>query len=850
MDSDEDQEYWDAFGDDYFDADLEFDDPTAEPELDDPLPHVPPRGNPASSFYSGYTAALQASIGNDGPSLQARVESILDFMRKQGLNLELFMEAIFWGDAGCTASYKVTHERTVFMHSPTLLSVLDKWWRPPTKDRTGTRGTAMKDLIVERVGDLLVEELEEVASAELRPPSDDPLSSSNLTGVKFRDVGIRTQTKHAPRLWLLLQQLAWSPRQRRENTQKNPFHIILTIITMLAYSRSHASSRLTMIWSIFLKACGIPARAFDTLHALGLTMSHKWTADAFTSIAKSAKADTRLDVGQRALLGSHDNLNVPKRVFSQRSHNLSHFINASAATIWVLPKEAFLPPDISSKVKASRQAALEAEEPFPVDDLYAGDPIASAWLRAHARHRILRFLLDSPAFTQYPYRDSLLFAPPPPTDLLPCGPEHITQQHILETVEVDESSYDGTDQLMNSIWLEQMGWGSEEEKRRTGEQRVLVWAGDQLTVDRIRGLARYRHDDPNSFARMDWVEPVFGWFHATMAFANSLHAQYLGTSAGVGLRKAFEMLSRKGLMKQETKGVFWHHLDEALWHVGEANFLALWVEVAGVKDIMELVSRKPDELMSLLDTIYDQHASRRALAELENLPPQQRDEVKQQMVMFSIDLLPYFDLREAMKVGDVGRMEDLLPTMLFQFAGGGNHKYAVEILELIYKLRTEWPEELRSYVRRHCWLVNLTGKRDGFQAVDLAQEHNIKDIKVTWRSFGPGATLAYIQKVSPAIPVLRAIKANIASQFPALLARGARHGSPSKEADVQRLIDMFLASQVHVPEEARVIKGGKADHATDVVSAGATQLYGDRVIERWWSDRRFERARTEIYTAE
>ncbi len=34
------------------------------------------------------------------------------------------------------------------------------------------------------------------------------------------------------------------------------------------------------------------------------------------------------------------------------------------------------------------------------------------------------------------------------------------------------------------------------------------------------------------------------------------------------------------------------------------------------------------------------------------------------------------------------------------------------------------------HVRRHCWLVNFTGKRDGFLAVDMAQEHNIKDIKV------------------------------------------------------------------------------------------------------------------------
>ncbi|EIW55822.1 uncharacterized protein TRAVEDRAFT_129435 [Trametes versicolor FP-101664 SS1] len=819
---------------------------------------MPPPRTAASSFYSGYTATFRNALARDSASLATRVENVLEFMRTQNLNLELFMDAVFWGDPGCIANRKIAHERAVFMRSPILLSVLDRWWHPPTKETSGG-GSAMKDFLVARVGETLVEELEDVASSQLRPP-DNPLSASNLTSVNFRDVGTQIQNRHAPKLWLLLQQLAWSPRQKKENSQKNPFHvcippsvcallIILTVISMLAYSRSHDSSRLTMIWSIFLKACGLPARAFDALHALGITMSHKWTTNAFQTVAKNAKIDTKTDIcaHRRALLGSHDNLNVPMRVFSQRSHNLNHFISASAATIWILPKEALLPEDISVKTKAARKAAME-EGPLPAKDLVMGELDAATRMKAQGRDRVLRFLLQSPAFADYPHHDDPLFAAPPPVELLPCGPEHMVKQHILETVEVDESSYDGTDQLMNKIWLEQMGWGSEEEKKRTGAERVIVWAGDQLTVDRIRGLARYRHDDPNSFARMEWVEPVFGWFHATMAFANSLHAQYLGTSAGIGLRKAFETLSRKGLLKQETKGVFWHHLDEALWHVGEANFLALWAEVGGASSHADLASKSPQELIAILNTICDKHISREAITHMENQPAAQQDEVKRQMIMLSADLLPYFDLREAMRIGDVGRMEDLLPTLLFRFIGGGNHKYAVEILELLHKLRREWPEELRTHIRRHCWLVNLTGKRDGFHAVDLAQEHNIKDIKVTWRSFGPGATFAYIQKISPAIPVLRAIKKSIAAQFPSLLARGARHGSPSKDKDVERVISMFRESHVLEFDAMRTINGGQADHAPDVVSAGVGQLIEERIVDRWWTDRCFPKATTEIYT--
>ncbi|KAI0639717.1 hypothetical protein C8Q77DRAFT_1082554 [Trametes polyzona] len=758
------------------------------------------------------------------------------------MNLEVFLGALFWGDAGCTANPIITHERSVFMRSDTLIEVLERWWHPPTSKQSGGR-KPMEDFVLSCAGDLLEREVDSVA-AWFRPP-DDMLSKEKLTSVNFRAVGTELQTTRAPRLWSVIQRLAWTRRQQKENTVKNPFHVILTVISMLSYSRSHHSCLLTIVWSIYLKACGLSARSFDALHALGFTMSHKWATKAYTIISQTEQATTQKLIRDRSHFGSHDNVNIPMRVFSQQVHNMNHFISASAATIYILPKAAFLPPDISHRVKEQRRRA--STSPFSLESVYMDETDAAGRIRAQARYRILRFLLDSPAFRSYKHHDDPLLAAPPPTDLLPCGPEHVTEQRILETVEVDESSYDGTDELCNKVWLRQMGLGDESMKKKLGDEGLLVWVGDQLTVDRIRGLARFRHDNPNSFTRMEWLEPVFGWFHALMAFANSLHAQYLGTSVGIGLRRAFETLARKGLLKTETKGVFWHHLNEALWHVGEANFLGMWASVGGVQDVSELASWSPRQLVALLDEIYETRVERAAQEEMDGLPAERKDGVERQMAMLSADLLAYFDLCEAMRIGDIGRMEDLLPTMLFRFVGGGNHKYAVEILELLQKLRMEWPAELRTYIRQYCWLVNFSGKRDGFLAVDMAQEHNIKDIKVTWRSFGPGATFPYIQKVSPAIPVLRAVKANIASQFSSVKGRGTHHGTPAKDEDVDRMIAMFRAFHAHSVEEGREIKGTEADHAPDYVSLGAIKLQSDGIFTRWWNDRSFKRATTEIY---
>ena len=148
-----------------------------------------------------------------------------------------------------------------------------------------------------------------------------------------------------------------------------------------------------------------------------------------------------------------------------------------------------------------------------------------------------------------------------------------------------------------------------------------------------------------------------------MTFANPLHAQYLGNSAGIGLWKAFETLNRKGLMKTEMKGVFWHNLDEALWHIREANFLSLWMLVAEVEDLTASKSKTPQELSDLVTTIFNEHVSRQVQEHMRNQPETTRDDLKCQMAMFSADILTYFDLRDTIHTGNVGRMEDLFPLM-------------------------------------------------------------------------------------------------------------------------------------------------------------------------------------------
>ena len=113
---------------------------------------------------------------------------------------------------------------------------------------------------------------------------------------------------------------------------------------------------------------------------------------------------------------------------------------------------------------------------------------------------------------------------------------------------------------------------------------------------------------------------------------------------------------------------------------------------------------------------------------------------------------------------------------------------------------------------------------------------------------GPGATMEYMQKVSPAIPTLRKVQRHMEQQFQTV-ARGARHGVPDKEADVATLAAQYAKSELHTYKPGRKIKGG-SDKATDVITAGANNLERLQTINDWFARRSHERSTTEEWNGE
>lgn len=123
--------------------------------------------------------------------------------------------------------------------------------------------------------------------------------------------------------------------------------------------------------------------------------------------------------------------------------------------------------------------------------------------------------------------------------------------------------------------------------------------------------------------------------------------------------------------------------------------------------------------------------------------------------------------------------------------------------------------------------------------MDEAQEHNIKDIKVTYHSEGPSVHWEYLQKLHPAIHLIRAIAKHVEHDF-GTISCGMKHTVPKKDKDVRILQESYHKSGYHHRKNGR-----KADQVEDCTSRGVIKLQTGKFLGRWQDLRTFERATNE-----
>ncbi|KAE8248177.1 hypothetical protein A4X03_0g6851 [Tilletia caries] len=121
------------------------------------------------------------------------------------------------------------------------------------------------------------------------------------------------------------------------------------------------------------------------------------------------------------------------------------------------------------------------------------------------------------------------------------------------------------------------------------------------------------------------------------------------------------------------------------------------------------------------------------------------------------DLAVYMELRHATKHGDPGRIFAVLRQCLPRFQAGGQHRYVVETMEMLYQMKYELPPPLRTAMMA-ATLVNHSGRPDGFFPVDLDIEHIVFDCKNTFPVQAKAGGEQRQRRIGELLPTLRAIK--------------------------------------------------------------------------------------------
>ncbi|KDQ12458.1 hypothetical protein BOTBODRAFT_56741 [Botryobasidium botryosum FD-172 SS1] len=278
-----------------------------------------------------------------------------------------------------------------------------------------------------------------------------------------------------------------------------------------------------------------------------------------------------------------------------------------------------------------------------------------------------------------------------------------------------------------------------------------------------------------------------GFFHIKMACAEAIWKIFIeatkpgpgGSSHKHSIFTLCALLRPKEIAKIGSNPGF-RMQHTLINHVLAASILLCWTNEVraryGYGTLEEWAKHSPtyDDFVDISEEIVKSHVAPQAFH-----PPTEdegADMVRDTMKVWNWDALLYTMTSHAANTGDVGRVEQLLLLWIYIWKGVGKHKYAKHITDFLLNLNEGWPPRLSRAIRLN-WLVNPTGKPDGFRGVDWVLEWNNLRHKRTHSGQGPNQTIRYIIKQSPLVEVFQNTHKVIEVGF-ALTSRTLKHPPP------------------------------------------------------------------------
>jgi roadblock/LC7 domain-containing protein len=656
------------------------------------------------------------------------------------------------------------------------------------------------------------------------------------------------------------------------------------------------------VWS---EAIHIPKRAVNVLNRCGIMVSYDTTRKTLTSIAKHdremvmAKIETGRPFGlfwDNLVHMDHkeEETILNKRSLMQHTSAYIHFLN--------LPEPC---PDAPETTKAAYRNILQAvedksgvclprtllfkQEAFarPIDKAaFIADDALGMHLREIARLRVgqvLEKMLGRKALAAFKVdRKSLELPRLPTTDEYACLPADRTDMHCLPTMNLDETTIDGTAMVMEDI-MEYCGVQPDELLTRS-----VFATGDQLSNARVRAVKDLRIRD-NVEDRHEWAVPKPGLLHVSMAYVQGfLKCHMAGTSGKdpTSLTRFAAMLARTRLTP-DGKLIDFNAANRFVTAAWEAHVIAAAETQANVKSIKQLEewvqSHNWRELIEKVVNVYfpsgkvalqRDEARQKALEEylelrkkIMEIPVHDRtgrqlgflgakareafvkknqikfrDLAYENTLLLMRDGLLHVDLYRSMREGSCGSYEKDLEIATVFFNGcPGKGTYAKETLrqQMDMKLRGT-PEH--AYLARFNRVVNLGGGQEACLAVDENGEFNNRFISDDYNARDSWQSLRWhMNIVSVNIMTFRAIRESIENTTGAS-SGGIAHSKVDDRLDVAKMAKALMQAEVFKRKEGRH-KGGNAANpvmikeVTDCIAVGREKIWTgnacDNILEEW-----------------
>ncbi|KAF4590201.1 hypothetical protein EYR40_009400 [Pleurotus pulmonarius] len=558
----------------------------------------------------------------------------------------------------------------------------------------GHHGRSLLDVLRTRQPHLLesynIEQTRTIINAEagalcalLRPGDHasilDTLSSFSLDNM------LRDAERAAPFLCQMLRDASGkqgtsSPHQRRDHGDL----VVITTLCMLAQTRNEKSSHFQTTMCLYLLACGASRTQFDILNHAGFSLSYPSAIQKIKDLGQSKLRQIVQIAHSRPCMIIWDNLNIAFRVGEQRKASKDHFDNGTTATL--VPLFDVNPGGLPLELKAPRTS----RRPI-IDDIKAEYLLPTCQQVKELENEMIWHIEDI-LFSSFPSLRSLLGDQiAPPHDIEPI-PIHKTEQYPLPTMHIDESSLDGTLEVLETIITRTLEMDADAIKKHG----VFICAGDQLSISLLDKASASRRDDTDLVDNLSqYTEGQLGLFHVKMAGDRMVANEFWGTpnsDSPWSLWKINSLLGRKAITagwKAKSPTPFRPTYDLILSltlpaHVLDA-FRILCPRNSVEEWIIEVKTYK--EVHDIAVQLHQQFCSARRVNDLRQL--KRRDVPLENIILFIRDALILRALKFSVKRGDIGTVINILAHWMVMFRGTGKMpKYADALFQLLVHLKT------------------------------------------------------------------------------------------------------------------------------------------------------------------